>query len=64
LRGALISASAPNQSCLTDITVFHIRAGKVYLSLIIDCLKAVISWAIGTMPVANMVRPLWNMKIL
>ena len=44
-------ASSPNEKWLTDITEFHIRAGKVYLSPIIDCFDGmVISWAIGTKP--------------
>ncbi len=48
-------ASAPNEKWLTDIIEFHIRAGKVYLSPIIDCLKGlVISWAIGIKPDADL----------
>lgn len=48
-------ASAPNEKWLTDITEFHIRAGKVYLSPIIDCFDGmVISWAIGTKPDAGL----------
>ena len=40
---------------LTDITEFHIRAGKVYLSPIIDSFDGmVISWAIGTKPDAGL----------
>ena len=31
-------AAAPNEKWLTDITEFHIPAGKVYLSPMIDCL--------------------------
>lgn len=30
-------ASEPNQKWLTDITEFHIPAGKIYLSPIVDC---------------------------
>lgn len=30
-------ADNPNTKWLTDLTGFHIPAGKVYLSLIIDC---------------------------
>lgn len=42
-------AAAPKEKWLTDITEFHIRAGKVYLSPIIDCFEGlVISWTIGT----------------
>ena len=41
-------ASAPNEKWLTDITEFHIPAGKVYLSPIIDCFDGlVISWSLG-----------------
>lgn len=48
-------ASAPNEKWLTDITEFHIRAGKVYLSPIIDCFDGmVISWAMGTKPDAGL----------
>ena len=36
---------------LTDITEFHIPAGKIYLSPIIDCFDGmVVSWTIGTSP--------------
>ncbi|MFC0281343.1 IS3 family transposase [Falsigemmobacter intermedius] len=48
-------ADAPNEKWLTDITEFRIRAGKVYLSPIIDCFDGmVISWAIGTRPDADL----------
>ena len=44
-------ASNPNELWLTDITGFHIPAGKVYLSPIIDCYDGMaVSWAIGTSP--------------
>ena len=44
-------ASSPNELWLTDITEFHIPAGKVYLSPIIDCYDGmVVSWKIGTSP--------------
>lgn len=47
--------SVPNEKWLTDITEFHIRAGKVYLSPIIDYFDGmVISWAIGTKPGAGL----------
>ena len=47
-------ATAPHKKGLTDITEFHIRAGKVYLSPIIDCFDGlVISWAIGSKPDAD-----------
>ena len=36
---------------MTDITEFHIPAGKVYLSPIIDCFDGMaVSWTIGTSP--------------
>ena len=41
----------PNEKWLTDITEFHIPAGKIYLSPIIDCFDGmVVSWTIGTSP--------------
>jgi transposase InsO family protein/transposase-like protein len=50
-------AEAPNQKWLTDITEFHIPAGKVYLSPVIDCFDGlVVSWAIGTRPDAALVN--------
>ena len=49
------SAEAPNQKWLTDITEFHIPAGKVYLSPIIDCFDGMaVSWSIGTSPDAQL----------
>lgn len=49
------SASKPNEKWLTDITEFHIPAGKVYLSPIIDCFDGmVVSWTIGTSPNAEL----------
>jgi transposase InsO family protein/transposase-like protein len=48
-------AEKPNEKWLTDITEFSIRAGKVYLSPIIDCLDGMpISWTIGTSPNAEL----------
>jgi len=50
-------ADAPNTKWLTDLTEFHIPAGKVYLSPIIDCFDGmVVSWAIGTSPDAELVN--------
>jgi putative transposase len=44
-------AEQPNKKWLTDITEFHISAGKVYLSAIIDCFDGLaVSWTIGTSP--------------
>ena len=40
-----------------DITEFHIPAGKVYLSPIIDCFDGLpVSWTIGTSPNSNLVN--------
>ncbi len=50
-------APLPNQKWLTDITEFHIPAGKVYLSPIIDCFDGMaVSWNIGTSPNAELVN--------
>jgi transposase InsO family protein len=50
-------ADKPNEKWLTDITEFSIKAGKIYLSPIIDCLDGMpISWTIGTSPSANLVN--------
>ncbi|NLZ74177.1 MAG: IS3 family transposase, partial [Bacteroidales bacterium] len=47
----------PNSKWLTDITEFHIPAGKVYLSPIIDCFDGLpVSWTIGTSPSAELVN--------
>ena len=49
------SAELPNQKWLTDITEFHIPAGKVYLSPMIDCFDGLaVSWTIGTSPNAEL----------
>lgn len=50
-------AEKPNQKWLTDITEFHIPAGKIYLSPIIDCFDGLpVSWKIGTTPNAELVN--------
>lgn len=50
-------AEKPNQKWLTDITEFSIKAGKVYLSPIIDCLDGMpVTWTIGTSPTAALVN--------
>ncbi|MFK4064156.1 IS3 family transposase [Brucella anthropi] len=57
-------ATAPNEKWLTDITEFHIPAGKVYLSPIIDCFDGlVISWSIGTKPDAELVNTMLDAAI-
>jgi putative transposase len=50
-------AEKPNTKWLTDLTEFHIPAGKVYLSPIIDCFDGMaISWTIVTSPDAELVN--------
>lgn len=50
-------ADKPNEKWLTDITEFHIPAGKIYLSPIIDCFDGLpVSWTIGTHPDAELVN--------
>jgi putative transposase len=42
-------AGKPNEKWLTDITEFAIPAGKVYLSLIVDCFDGMLPyWTVGT----------------
>lgn len=48
-------AEAPNMLWLTVITEFHIPAGKVYLSPIVDCFDGLcVSWAQSTSPNAEL----------
>ena len=57
-------AAAPNEKWLTDITEFRIRAGKIYLSPVIDCFDGlVISWTIGTNPDAELVNTMLDTAI-
>jgi transposase InsO family protein len=57
-------AAKPNEKWLTDITVFHIPAGKVYLSPMIDCFDGmVVSWTIGTRPDAQLVNTMLDAAI-
>lgn len=50
-------ADHPNEKWLTDITEFHVPAGKVYLSPLIDCFDGMpVSWTIGTSPDADLVN--------
>ena len=49
LVGRNFHSRNPDELWLTDITEFHIPAGKVYLSPVIDCYDGmVVSWTIGT----------------
>ncbi len=46
-----------NAKWLTDITEFHIPAGKIYLSPMIDCFDGMaVSWSISTSPDADLVN--------
>jgi transposase InsO family protein len=57
-------ATAPNEKWLSDITEFHIPAGKVYLSPMIDCFDGlVISWSIGTSPDADLVNTMLDSAV-
>ncbi len=48
-------AEKPNEKWLTDITEFHIPAGTIYLSPIVDCFDGCLpSWTIGTSPNAKL----------
>ena len=57
-------AEAPNVKWLTDLTEFHIPAGKVYLSPIVDCFDGLVaSWSIGTSPDAELVNGMLDAAI-
>ncbi len=57
-------ADTPNTKWLTDLTEFHIPAGKIYLSPIIDCYDGlVVSWTIGTSPDAELVNTMLDAAI-
>lgn len=57
-------AEKPNTKWLTDITEFSIKAGKVYLSPIIDCLDGMpVSWTIGTSPNAELANTMLRKAI-
>ncbi|MFT9078283.1 MAG: IS3 family transposase [Ethanoligenens sp.] len=58
-------AEAPNKKWLTDLTEFHVPAGKVYLSPIVDCFDGmVVSWTVGTSPDAELVNTMLDEAIL
>ena len=57
-------ADKPNEKWLTDITEFHLPAGKVYLSPMIDCFDGmVVTWSIGTSPDATLVNSMLDEAI-
>ena len=48
-------ADKPNKLWLTDITEFHLPAGKVYLSPLIDCYDGwIVKWTIGLSPSSDL----------
>lgn len=50
-------AGQPNTKWLTDLTEFHISAGKIYLSPMNDCFDGyIVAWTIGTSPDADLVN--------
>lgn len=50
-------SGSPNEKWLTDITEFHIPAGKIYLSPLIGCFDGLpVAWTIGTRPDAELVN--------
>lgn len=57
-------ADAPNKLWLTDITEFHIPAGKIYLSPMIDCFDGLpVAWTIGTSPSAELANTMLDTAI-
>ena len=57
-------ADTPNALWLTDLTEFHVPAGKVYLSPMVDCFDGiVVSWSIGTSPNAELVNTMLDRAI-
>lgn len=44
-------AEVPNRLWVTDITEFHVKAGRICLSPVIDCFDGMpVAWSIGTSP--------------
>ena len=57
-------ADKPNKKWLTDITEFAIPAGKVYLSVLIDCFDGLLpSWTISTAPDSVLVNTMLDQAI-
>jgi len=57
-------APKPNEKWLTDITEFHIPAGEVYLSPLVDCFDGLlVSWSISTNPDAILVNTMLDAGI-
>jgi transposase InsO family protein/transposase-like protein len=57
-------ADKPNLKWITDITEFHIPAGKIYLSPVIDCFDGLaVSWTIGTSPDAKLANEMLDLAV-
>ena len=57
-------AEQPNQKWLTDITEFHLPAGKVWLSSVVDCFDGkVVSWSLSTRPDAELVNTMLDSAV-
>ena len=57
-------ADKPNQKWLTDITEFVLPAGKVYLSVLVDCFDGLLpGWTISTMPDSMLVNTMLDQAI-
>jgi transposase InsO family protein len=57
-------ADKPNVKWVTDLTEFHIPAGKVYLSPVVDCFDGMaVSWSIGSSPDAELVNSMLDEAI-
>ncbi len=57
-------ADKPNQKWLTDMTEFTLPAGKVYLSVLVDCFDGLLpSWTISTTPDSVLVNTMLDQAI-
>ena len=57
-------ADKPNQKWLTDITEFALPAGKVYLSVLVDCFDGLLpGWTISTTPDSALVNTMLDQAI-
>ena len=57
-------ADKPNQKWLTDITEFALPAGKVYLSVLVDCFDGLLpGWTISTTPDSVLVNTMLDQAI-
>lgn len=57
-------ADKPNQKWLTDITEFAFPAGKVYLSVLVDCFDGLLpGWTISTTPDSMLVNTMLDQAI-